>query len=350
MISVINCYVICNEMYVSAFANSCDGSNISNCYVIGSLMTESALASNCFEIVVSNCYVVNPLNNNSQPYVYNSIDHSINACTYGASWTSANASLALNMEHWTDMGFNMPFLLSVFKTDLFPYKTRTDYLEPNLSFDISLQTFNGYMILDILDTDVVITDNNINFTFDTPRELTITATTFLDMFNNNVYGYLIDSFTYTTLEPIISNVCFIKGTKVLTDQGTKNIDEITIETINKKPVIITKTKTTDKYLVCIEKDALSKNVPSEKTIVSKNHLIKYKDQMIRANDLLNINEKIYTKKYKGEILYNVLFNNEHNIININNMECESLHPDHDIAKIFTCNNIDNKFIQFKISK
>jgi hypothetical protein len=79
--------------------------------------------------------------------------------------------------------------------------------------------------------------------------------------------------------PPISNICFPSGTHITTNQGTIPIEKINkeIHTIrNKKIVGITQTITQDKYLVCFEKDSLGINLPSQKTIISKNHCIVYK--------------------------------------------------------------------------
>jgi len=87
----------------------------------------------------------------------------------------------------------------------------------------------------------------------------------------------------------ISNVCFPAKTPITTDQGIIPIEQInplkhTIR--NKQIVAITQTITEDKYLVCFEKNALGNNIPCEKTIISKNHLIMNKGKMIMAKDFI----------------------------------------------------------------
>jgi len=74
-----------------------------------------------------------------------------------------------------------------------------------------------------------------------------------------------------------SPICFPAGTPILTDQGYIPIDKITTQTLHNKPIQLTKTISTDKYLVCFEKDSLEKNVPFQRTIMSKDHMVYYKE-------------------------------------------------------------------------
>jgi hypothetical protein len=134
----------------------------------------------------------------------------------------------------------------------------------------------------------------------------------------------------------ISNICFPAGTPISCNQGNIPIEKINpdIHTIrNKKIVGITKTITQDKYLVCFEKDALGTNFPLQKTITSKNHRILYKGNMIRAIEFVRLNDKVYKIKYGKEVLYNVLME-EHDKMGVNNLICETLHPENCIAKLY----------------
>jgi len=139
--------------------------------------------------------------------------------------------------------------------------------------------------------------------------------------------------------PAYSNTCFPKGTPIDLDQGLIDIDKINtnIHTIRGKKIeSITRTITQDKYLVCIEKDALAKNIPSQKTLISKNHKLFYNKMMIPADDLLRLNnEKIYKQQYSGEVLYNILLEKEiHDKMLVNNLICETLDPNNGIAKMY----------------
>jgi hypothetical protein len=133
----------------------------------------------------------------------------------------------------------------------------------------------------------------------------------------------------------LSTACFPAGTLITCDQGEIAIDQIDtkIHTIRgKKIVAITKTVSTDKYLVQFEKGALGNNIPSRDTKISKNHEILYNGQMIKAQYFVKQFEKVTKVKYNKEILYNILLENHDKMI-VNNIICETLNPKHDIAKI-----------------
>lgn len=135
----------------------------------------------------------------------------------------------------------------------------------------------------------------------------------------------------------ISNVCFLAKTPIATDQGIVAIEKIEpeIHSIrNQKIVAITKTITNDKYLVCFEKNSMGDNIPCEKTIVSKNHLMFNKGQMIKAKEFVGKYDNVYKIKYNGEILYNVLLEKYDKMV-VNNLICETLHPNNMISKLYT---------------
>jgi hypothetical protein len=96
---------------------------------------------------------------------------------------------------------------------------------------------------------------------------------------------------------------------------------------------MTQTVTLDPYLICFEKDALDHNLPSKKTIMTKDHLIVFKDQWVPAERFLKYSCKVQKVKYTGEVLYNVLMS-EHTTMRVNNLECETLHPENCIAKLY----------------
>jgi surface protein len=152
--------------------------------------------------------------------------------------------------------------------------------------------------------------------------------------------------------PPISNTCFPKNTPICTDQGDIAIDKIdsSIHTIRGYSIVaVCQTVSPDKYLVCFEKDALAPNVPSQKTVCSKNHLIFYQGKMRPANDFLYQFDKVKRIKYTGEVLYNILLK-EHGKMMVNNLICETLHPENSIAKLYKrletmTPEQQNKFIQ-----
>ena len=135
---------------------------------------------------------------------------------------------------------------------------------------------------------------------------------------------------------IISNICFPSGTLIKTDQGEIPIETIipNINTICKKKIIdITKTVSIDKYLVCFRTNSLGFNVPSRDTILSKNHKIFYDGKLMEAHLFIGYVNDVHKVNYSGEILYNVLLENYDKMM-VNNMICETLHPENSVTKIY----------------
>ena len=133
-----------------------------------------------------------------------------------------------------------------------------------------------------------------------------------------------------------SNVCFPAKTPVLTNRGYVNIEEIdaAVHTIrNQKIVAITKTVAHDKNLVRIAKHALGKNYPEKTTLISQNHKVFCKGQMVKAKHLVGENENVTLVPYNGQVLYNVLLA-EHEKMQVNNLIVETLHPEHKVAKLY----------------
>jgi hypothetical protein len=138
----------------------------------------------------------------------------------------------------------------------------------------------------------------------------------------------------------IADICFVKNTPIETDQGIIPIYKIDpkLHTIdNKKVVAITKSIAEEKYLVCFEKNSLGENIPSTRTIVSKYHKVQNKKgKMIEAYKFLEFYDNVKKIEYRQEILYNILMEN-YEKVNVNNLICETLHPDNIIAKLYKNN-------------
>ena len=132
-------------------------------------------------------------------------------------------------------------------------------------------------------------------------------------------------------------VCFPKGTPILTNLGDVAIEKLNPDqhTIcDKEIVAITQTRPLQKHIVCFEKDSLSNNIPSQKTLCSKEHKISYQGEMTKARNLVDLCENVTFVSYNGETLYNVLLK-QHDTMMINNMKCETLYPENIAAKIST---------------
>ena len=125
-----------------------------------------------------------------------------------------------------------------------------------------------------------------------------------------------------------ADICFPANTPIKTDQGIISIDNLDIKnhTIDKKAIVeITKTKISGKFLVSIDTNALGPNCPSHKTIMTKEHHVKYNGEMVEAGSLVGNFDGVTTVPYNGEILYNILMD-QHETISVNNIICETLHP------------------------
>ena len=137
----------------------------------------------------------------------------------------------------------------------------------------------------------------------------------------------------------IGNVCFVGDTPITTDQGIvliRDMDPAKHTLRGEKIVAITKTKTWEDSLVCFERHALAKNIPSRRTILSQQHKVFYKGSMREAVRCIGRMDpkKVYKVPYQGQILYNILM--EHpRLVCANNLICETLHPDNIIAKLYT---------------
>ena len=155
----------------------------------------------------------------------------------------------------------------------------------------------------------------------------------------------------TTPTTTISPICFAKGTIISTDQGNVEIQNIIPgkHTICKKAIChITKTISPEKKIVCVKKNAFGKNKPNKAITMSGNHCIQpKKGSLVKAKDLVLSNPKMKFVDYNQEPLYNVLME-DHNVIKVQNLEVETLHPENIVAKIH--NSLMDKSILAKLVK
>ena len=134
--------------------------------------------------------------------------------------------------------------------------------------------------------------------------------------------------------------CFPAGTPIQTDQGVTSIEQLVPgeHTLRGKNIIaITQTRPLQKHIVCFEKDSIGKNVPSQQTLCSKEHKVLYRGEMIKARDLADMCKNVKKVSYNGETLYNVLLE-KHSKMLVNNMICETLHPENISAKFAKSNS------------
>ena len=61
--------------------------------------------------------------------------------------------------------------------------------------------------------------------------------------------------------------------------------------------------------------------------------------MMDAYKFLDYYEDVKKIDYDGDILYNILMD-DHETVNVNNLVCETLHPHHEIAKLYKNNYSD----------
>lgn len=121
---------------------------------------------------------------------------------------------------------------------------------------------------------------------------------------------------------IIADICFVKGTIVKTDQGLISIDKITNQTLNRKPITVTKTIHHDPYLVKVSAGAFGE-LPTRDTYMSlKHHIIM--DVPVMAKNLIN-GDTITEVPCDDEYLYNVLVDT-HTTMRVHGMLVETLDP------------------------
>ncbi len=107
--------------------------------------------------------------------------------------------------------------------------------------------------------------------------------------------------------------------------------------INHKPIKhVTQTMSVDKHLICFQAHSLGHNTPTQKTIMTKDHKVLYRGAMVSAHRFLGMSKNITKVKYSGELLYNILLA-EHEIMDVNNLQCETLHPENIIAQLYNNN-------------
>ena len=148
-------------------------------------------------------------------------------------------------------------------------------------------------------------------------------------------GSLSKPYRIESANDIISNVCFVAGTDVTTDQGVIEINKLIpyYHTINGTNILcITKTKTDESILVCFKRGSLGKNIPSCDVITSQRHSLIYDGVFIEARFFIGC-PNIVTIPYNGESLFNIVLE-ESGTVQIANMLWDTLPKHCLVAKYF----------------
>jgi len=152
--------------------------------------------------------------------------------------------------------------------------------------------------------------------------------------DNNIYDHVgIDDIN--NVPYLLANTCFPGNTKVNTDQGRIRMDALdpSKHTIFEKRIVaVTRTKTLEKNLVLFRKSSLGLNVPVTDTYVSQAHGILRKGKLVKAMDFVG-RDGVVNVPYDGCVLFNVLLE-VHATMRVNNMICETLHPNHRVAQMY----------------
>ena len=129
-------------------------------------------------------------------------------------------------------------------------------------------------------------------------------------------------------------ICLVSGTPILTDQGIVAIENIdtNIHTIGKQRIVaVTKAITPEKSLICFGPNSVAINCPTKKTIMTPGHEVLYKGKLVQAKHFVGKLDGVHTVPYDGKLVYNVLLK-QHGVMNVNNMNLETLNPKNIVAK------------------
>jgi hypothetical protein len=131
----------------------------------------------------------------------------------------------------------------------------------------------------------------------------------------------------------VSDICFVAGTLVKTDQGIVPIQTLGRKhTLRGQPIQLTKTMHYDPYIVKIHAYAFS-DTPTQDTYMSMNHRIYFNRMRVKAKDLVN-GDTVTLVPYNGQPLYNVLVKS-HTSMEVHGMIVETLDPTSTIALLYT---------------
>ena len=207
-------------------------------------------------------------------------------------------------------------------------------------------TDEGATASDDIDGDItgrIMTLNSVNTT--SPGTYTVTYN--VNDINGNAADQVTRTVTVIYVPPLPpSLICFPGNTPVHTDQGVINISEVRPgkHTIRGNEIeMVSQTRGIEEFLICIKKDAIATNVPSNDTYTTSEHRFYVKKQMISALMLEyyarksynpKVKKKIHKVPYNGEVLYNILLKDKHDYMQVNNLIAETLHPQNKFVRYY----------------
>ena len=355
--SAINCYstgligIDCGGIFASFSAHDRGSATAHNCYSLGTINTNgggifgayagddnggSTSVTNCYSVgtiatsgngiygslkvtgTETNCYSANGSWSTSNA---NSFLTGVPTSTIGTTWVATTINQSYELLNMGYTPYNVNNITNTFGLERFHAST----VAPGDSTTGAIISGKSYTILEKRNGNAgsynTITINGTTGVISTTNS-TAVGTYTLYIRNNGSYNI-------TTYELTVGGeICFAKGTPVETDQGIILIEELDMEkhTIkNKKITEILKTKLPEDKMILIKKDGLKKDYPSEDTIVSKNHRIKYDNKLIPAERLRKmIKEETRIKEIEyNDYVYNVRLE-EYDFMIVNNMEVDTL--------------------------
>ena len=369
---------------------------INNCYTYVNLRIDSASGDNPGGILgynfdtngninISNCYTCGLSSFISTIETYNGIiaGYSSDNITVGnltstncyseanngnsGIWSDANANSVLNpLSAWISIAPNTEYLLKAYNEQLYnpnshtesiytyvaPFNSSLGAFQSDSNYDFSYNNYSTITLNGSPTTNILFDSINGQITFGTLNLDTYTVNVLCSQYFDYTtisgiiqkpYTYNINTFIFTLNNyiPPTPNVsiCFPAGTPVLTDQGEIPINMINTKkhTIRGKEIVaITESIPLDSYLICIERNSLGPNIPSRRTIITKDHKVMCDKKMVRAEYLVQYIPSVYKVIYNKYKLYNVLLR-DHSTMTINNMVTETMNPNHILAKIYSGN-------------
>lgn len=199
---------------------------------------------------------------------------------------------------------------------------------------ISSVTYGAFNQYSLPNSSVVV--NGIPNNFETSGDYTVTysilnSDAIVPSVSSNTTLYSIQRIISVSTAQYVAPICFYAGSKVLTDQGEIEIQNIIPRkhTIRNMTICdVTKVFNSESTMTLIEKNAFASGVPNTKTHVTNNHKIFYNNGLIPAKKLVGLicdNSKVSQVDYNGQPVYNVVLTEPSTML-VNNMNCETLHP------------------------